>query len=242
MRNKDCLLYVCPSLSLVRLHVLGWRGGRLPSRWGVTVAPLEIPLWVLPHHDRDWGLLEPSVLWPLCRRIYRWWVHVHRRCVRDWYIVNNLKSNIEGLLNIYLCIYAGEASLGEGSGLVCLYSLKNPNTPERSFPSPCGVTSVHLHPAVSWLYRTSIIAIQCHYMLLFTMCSSLLCENSYWKCPSIYNSLGTWWWQGGVTGRLWCMTSVAETLPSLSIPTQRQGNIFYLSHGSVASYSFAYTY
>ncbi|KAK4306276.1 hypothetical protein Pmani_021898 [Petrolisthes manimaculis] len=42
----------------------------------------------------------------------------------------------------------GEASVGEGSGLVCLYSLKNPNTPERSFPSPCGVTSVHLHPTL----------------------------------------------------------------------------------------------
>ncbi|XP_068233961.1 dynein axonemal intermediate chain 1-like [Palaemon carinicauda] len=34
----------------------------------------------------------------------------------------------------------------EGTGLVCLFSLKSPTNPERVFPAPCGVTCVHFHP------------------------------------------------------------------------------------------------
>ncbi|XP_064097257.1 dynein axonemal intermediate chain 1-like isoform X2 [Macrobrachium nipponense] len=34
----------------------------------------------------------------------------------------------------------------EGNGLVCIFSLKSPNNPERVFPAPCGVTCVHFHP------------------------------------------------------------------------------------------------
>ena len=37
---------------------------------------------------------------------------------------------------------------GGDTGLLCLFSLKNPGNPERVFPAPCGVTCVHLHPKV----------------------------------------------------------------------------------------------
>ncbi|KAK7079745.1 cytoplasmic dynein with WD40 domain, partial [Halocaridina rubra] len=41
---------------------------------------------------------------------------------------------------------AGGAEGKDGTGMLCLFSLKNPATPERVFPAPCGVTSVHFHP------------------------------------------------------------------------------------------------
>ncbi|KAG7155501.1 Dynein, 78 kDa intermediate chain, flagellar outer arm-like 4, partial [Homarus americanus] len=40
----------------------------------------------------------------------------------------------------------GEAGVGEGAGMLCLYTLKNPTTPERIFHAHSGVTCVHLHP------------------------------------------------------------------------------------------------
>ncbi|XP_071522576.1 dynein intermediate chain 2, ciliary-like isoform X2 [Panulirus ornatus] len=40
----------------------------------------------------------------------------------------------------------GEVGGPEGSGMLCLYTLKNPATPERVFHSPCGVTCVSFHP------------------------------------------------------------------------------------------------
>lgn len=36
-----------------------------------------------------------------------------------------------------------------GGGMLCLYTLKNPSTPERVFRAPCGVTCVSFHPKVS---------------------------------------------------------------------------------------------
>nr|XP_053654640.1 dynein axonemal intermediate chain 1-like [Cherax quadricarinatus] len=40
----------------------------------------------------------------------------------------------------------GEVDGAEEGGMVCLFTLKNPSTPERTFRSQCGVTCVHFHP------------------------------------------------------------------------------------------------
>lgn len=40
----------------------------------------------------------------------------------------------------------GDIGGPEGGGMLCLYTLKNPATPERVFHTPCGVLCLHLHP------------------------------------------------------------------------------------------------
>ncbi|XP_069954615.1 uncharacterized protein [Cherax quadricarinatus] len=40
---------------------------------------------------------------------------------------------------------------GENAGLVCVYTLKNPATPDRVFQVPSGVNTLHFHPQVGRL-------------------------------------------------------------------------------------------
>nr|XP_045610725.1 dynein intermediate chain 2, ciliary-like [Procambarus clarkii] len=41
---------------------------------------------------------------------------------------------------------AGDIGGPEGAGMLCLFTLKNPASPERVFHAPCGVLSLHFHP------------------------------------------------------------------------------------------------
>lgn len=41
-----------------------------------------------------------------------------------------------------------------GGGMLCLYTLKNPSTPEQVFRAPCGVTCLAFHPKVSTTLRS----------------------------------------------------------------------------------------
>ncbi|CAL4062154.1 unnamed protein product, partial [Meganyctiphanes norvegica] len=52
---------------------------------------------------------------------------------------------------IYPDLFAAAYTTGdiggpEGDGMLCLYTLKNPATPERAFCTPCGVTTLQFHP------------------------------------------------------------------------------------------------
>ncbi|XP_050736135.1 dynein axonemal intermediate chain 1-like isoform X2 [Eriocheir sinensis] len=83
--------------------------------------PLEgslLPLWKF-HHDRSRLLVVTDLCWS---PIYP---------------------------DLFAAAYApsGEGGAGPGGvGMLCLYSLKNPSTPERVFRAPCGVTCLAFHP------------------------------------------------------------------------------------------------
>ncbi|XP_042232430.1 dynein axonemal intermediate chain 1-like [Homarus americanus] len=58
---------------------------------------------------------------------------------------------------------AGEIGGPEGSGMLCVYTLKNPTSPERVFRAPCGVTCATFHPkhgslvAAGWSDGTVVV-------------------------------------------------------------------------------------
>ncbi|XP_071522591.1 dynein axonemal intermediate chain 1-like isoform X2 [Panulirus ornatus] len=81
--------------------------------------PLEgslLPLWKF-HHDKSRSLIVADVCWS---PIYP---------------------------DLFAAAYsAGDIGGAEGPGMLCLYTLKNPATPERVFHTPCGVLCLHFHP------------------------------------------------------------------------------------------------
>nr|XP_045610794.1 dynein intermediate chain 2, ciliary-like [Procambarus clarkii] len=98
--------------------------------------PLEgslLPLWKF-HHDKSRALVVSHIKWS---PVYP---------------------------DLFAAAYtAGELVETEGMGMMCLYTLKNPATPERVFRAPCGVTSVSFHPkygsmiAAGWSDGTVVI-------------------------------------------------------------------------------------
>ncbi|XP_069948680.1 dynein intermediate chain 2, ciliary-like [Cherax quadricarinatus] len=81
--------------------------------------PLEgslLPLWKF-HHDKSRGLVVSHVRWS---PVYS---------------------------DLFAAAYtSGDLGGDDGTGMLCLYTLKNPSTPERVFRAPCGVTCVCFHP------------------------------------------------------------------------------------------------
>ncbi|KAK4305065.1 hypothetical protein Pmani_023030 [Petrolisthes manimaculis] len=75
-----------------------------------------LPLWKF-HHDRSRALLLSDLSWS---PVYH---------------------------DLFAAAYAaGEVGGAEGPGMLCVFTLKNPATPEKVFHSPASVTCVHLHP------------------------------------------------------------------------------------------------
>ncbi|KAK3879026.1 hypothetical protein Pcinc_016382 [Petrolisthes cinctipes] len=75
-----------------------------------------LPLWKF-HHDRSRALLLSDLSWS---PVYH---------------------------DLFAAAYAaGEVGGAEGPGMLCVFTLKNPSTPEKVFHSPASVTCVHLHP------------------------------------------------------------------------------------------------
>ncbi|XP_063868428.1 dynein axonemal intermediate chain 1-like [Scylla paramamosain] len=69
--------------------------------------------------------------------------------------------------DLFAAAYAPSSDEGGGGpvggGMLCLYTLKNPSTPERVFRAPCGVTCVSFHPqygsvlAAGWADGTVVV-------------------------------------------------------------------------------------
>ncbi|XP_069959881.1 dynein axonemal intermediate chain 1-like [Cherax quadricarinatus] len=86
---------------------------------GDEFRPLEgslLPLWKF-HHDKSRFLIVADICWS---PVYP---------------------------DLFAAAYtAGDIGGPEGCGMLCLYTLKNPATPERVFHTPCGVLSLNFHP------------------------------------------------------------------------------------------------
>ncbi|XP_042888961.1 dynein intermediate chain 2, ciliary-like [Penaeus japonicus] len=92
-----------------------------------------LPLWKF-HHDKSRTLLVSAVCWS---PVYP---------------------------DLFAAAYTtGEIGGPQGEGMLCMYTLKNPSTPERVLRAPCGVTCVHFHPkhgsvvAAGWADGTVVV-------------------------------------------------------------------------------------
>ncbi|XP_063874202.1 dynein intermediate chain 2, ciliary-like [Scylla paramamosain] len=53
--------------------------------------------------------------------------------------------------DLFAAAYTAGDSREENAGLLCVFTLKNPASPERVYHTPCGVTSLHFHPQIGRL-------------------------------------------------------------------------------------------